>query len=1095
MKHKRAGRLASVGRILLGGCSLGTFFALQTIPSAQIFHSSTTTADQILWGIPPLAKLSVLVLAGNLVVCAIWLLYAYCLSKRLRQPFVRIAVLDSYSYLPFALLLLLLIQFSDVISSNAEGLLLLLQWKGYFLLVLSLLGVWSLKRQLHRELFFPKAVLSGHDNSPQPSRALKVALLLTAFCLYAFVGFRFSHRLSPNGDEPHYLLITHSLLHDRDLAISNNYAQHDYKTFYPNTLDPHVSIARDGTRYSIHPIGVSVLLLPFYALFGYKGAVLGMNFMAALLSLVLFLIAYSLSRQLWNALLLCGIVSLTPPLFLYSSAIYPEVPAALFLASAYYIISTRKYLQPGGLLLFSVLQAGLPWLQPRMIVAAVLLLCYHLFSVWRQHPCNFRFMIRKKVVLLPAVCLAVSGLLMAAENMWRYHSPFPHAAYHSVGITKLFSGEIFLQEGALGLLFDQEAGVLIYAPYLVFCFAGALFLWKKNRPLLVFCLLVIAGIYIPCAGFTMQWRGASSPVARYMLAQLPAWYILLTISTASLRSPLIRGTFLSSAALSLSWSVYFFQNPALAVMRNSGINHVFERESFFLSLIRYFPSFSAQTSGNALLTSFLLVIVVLMSFAIFSKNSGAIQTAPSTMDARCRQHRNRVFLGYGLLIVCCGFWTVFTIMPAYTPNVSLRQRDGLYHLFSSLNYSTLFSNRSNGEGNPEYVRFALFTCNTTVHSNESGPRFVVSGPREAFLQGQYTAGFELAFTGEANDDIPLAKLEVVSKRGIKTFSSRTLFARDFPHSGQYELFSFPVELPVTAKDLETRVFFFNHGQLEIRKIFLDMQKQELYYQAAIQAIRAENRALAETLLNKINRSRYPRSFYYLALIEQSEKHWAESLELLDECLAHLPDFADAHYRKGLAYRELHKPERAEESFHAARDILPQHLESLEALQQLYLQRGMPLQAQISNEAIRKFYAPQHPMSCNFNNQIQFMGYTLQPAANKKFSIEYYWQALDRMSVNYAFFVHFRDGTDIVFQQDHFPRRWLPTRAESESYPTRHWKIGELVHERYEIPLPSGSSELRLGVWDPNDSKQRLAIRNSSGQKCQYELQLEVSHAQ
>ena len=1082
----------SIFRILLSGSSLGTFFYSQSIPTAQIFKDAHNL-PRILWGIPSFSHFSFSVFLGNIIVLAIWLIYSYGLSKASHERFARAALLDSYSYLPLSLLLLFLIQFISFLTSHLEGLLLLSQWNGNILLLLSVLGVLYLKHCAYSAIApLDSLTLFSQHKTAKPSWTLKLGLFLFAFFVYAFVGFRVTQTLGPGGDEPHYLLMSHSLLHDRDLAISNNYKQQDYKTFYSGVLDPHVSIARDGTRYSIHPIGAPVLLAPFYAVSGYRGALIGMNLMAATLSLVLFLIAYSLSQQFWISLLLWFIVSFTPPLLLYSSAIYPEIPAALFIASAYYIISTRKYRRKEGLILFSFLLAWLPWLQSRTILAAIMLLCYHLFLIWEDDRIVFWRKPHRPAVILPTSSLVLSGLLMGAGNFAYFGSPFPNAPYRSVGVMKVFSWDIFLKEGSLGLLFDQEAGLLIYAPYFIFCAIGVLCLWKKKRSTLLFCLLIIAGIYIPCAGFTLKWRGALSPVARYMVAQLPFWYILLTVGvTYSLRHTFSRYIFLFSAILSMVWSGLFLCDPVLAVMRNNGINRFFERESFFLSLAHYFPSFTPHASGNFLLAGFLTTSILLFAYGVYSASSksGSLSAGVKEPADNCRRQSLRVLFGsYGLLVVSCGAWTCFTIIPESSPDVSMRQRAGLYRLFSQLNYETILSNHPQIH-DTENIRFTLFAHPKIAHNTRTGPRFIVSGPKKTFLQGHYTASFDLAFSGQVSENTPIARLEVVTRNGTHLFNSRTLFGRDFPISGQHERFTFPFELCLNIEDVETRVFFHNQGSLEVSQIFIEINEQELYYHAGIQAMRESKFSLAKNLLTKIDHSRYPRSLYYLALIEQHNERWTESLQFLQAIIQHIPDFADAYYRQGLAYNHLQQTEEAERLFRTALSILPKHLESLKALQKLYVQQNRPEQAQELREKIQKLYPPQYLQYANFDNQIEFLGYSLERLSDEIMKIEYYWRALDLMPADYAFFVHIKDESGQTIQQDHEPARWLAQTGQQEKYPTSHWKTGELVRERYDIEFSGTAPTILLGVWEPVFTKQHLAIRDSFDRKPHYSIEL------
>ena len=77
----------------------------------------------------------------------------------------------------------------------------------------------------------------------------------------------------PGGDEPHYLVITQSLLSDGDLRIENNHARGDTAAYASGSLRPDfLRRGRDGQIYSIHAPGVAVAVLPGFMAAGYRGA-------------------------------------------------------------------------------------------------------------------------------------------------------------------------------------------------------------------------------------------------------------------------------------------------------------------------------------------------------------------------------------------------------------------------------------------------------------------------------------------------------------------------------------------------------------------------------------------------------------------------------------------------------------------------------------------------------------------------------------------------------------------------------------------------------------------------------------------------------
>src|ERR1700730_4185465 len=97
-------------------------------------------------------------------------------------------------------------------------------------------------------------------------RTLMWTIWLTVF---VFVWTLTTHgKYSVSGDEPHYLMITQSIVSDMDLDVGNNYAANDGRLFGHDQLvmGPHAVLDPAGRTESVHDIGLPVLLVPEYLL-------------------------------------------------------------------------------------------------------------------------------------------------------------------------------------------------------------------------------------------------------------------------------------------------------------------------------------------------------------------------------------------------------------------------------------------------------------------------------------------------------------------------------------------------------------------------------------------------------------------------------------------------------------------------------------------------------------------------------------------------------------------------------------------------------------------------------------------------------------
>jgi len=157
------------------------------------------------------------------------------------------------------------------------------------------------------------------------------AILLLVYV--ASINIRATRGASITGDEPFYLLTTQSLIEDRNLDLRSQYELHSYESFFdhPDGLWMQSSAREDGKVLSPHNPGLSVLVIPGFGIGGLIGAQIQMMIIAALTFSLAYILIVRISGEFWISWLTTVAVAVTAPAFIYSTEIYPEVPAALFL--------------------------------------------------------------------------------------------------------------------------------------------------------------------------------------------------------------------------------------------------------------------------------------------------------------------------------------------------------------------------------------------------------------------------------------------------------------------------------------------------------------------------------------------------------------------------------------------------------------------------------------------------------------------------------------------------------------------------------------------------------------------------------------------
>ena len=343
----------------------------------------------------------------------------------------------------------------------------------------------------------------------------------------------------PDGDEPHYLVITQSLLFDGDLQIENNHRQGDYLVYADRDLRPdYLKRGQNGQIYSIHPPGVSALVLPAFAAGGYPGVVGFLVLLFGVASALTWRAAYQLTGDATSAWVGWTGVVLSAPAFFHSFTVYPDGPAALVVIGVVsFLIATGPVTRARWQwLLAGAAIATLPWLHTRLALVAVVLLAVLALRIvvpgstvgrafrpgasaglkprptYQSAPLKGRP--TYELVALFAVP-AISTVLWLTFFYLIYGTLDPRAPYG--GRDGQFLAGI--PRGLTGLLVDQQFGVLPTAPIYGIALAGLATLWRTHRRLAIELAAIAIPYILVVSANEMWWAGFSAP-ARFLVPVL-----------------------------------------------------------------------------------------------------------------------------------------------------------------------------------------------------------------------------------------------------------------------------------------------------------------------------------------------------------------------------------------------------------------------------------------------------------------------------------------------------------------------------------------------------------------------------------------------
>jgi len=130
----------------------------------------------------------------------------------------------------------------------------------------------------------------------------------------------------------------------------------------------------------------------------------------------------------------------------------------------------------------------------------------------------------------------------------------------------------------------------------------------------------------------------------------------------------------------------------------------------------------------------------------------------------------------------------------------------------------------------------------------------------------------------------------------------------------------------------------------------------------------------------------------------------------------------------------------------------------------------------------------NPVAFNFGNQIELVGYRLEPRAARPgevLRLTLYWRGLRRMDRNYTVFTHvLGEGAHIWGQKDAWP--------QDGAAPTAAWQPGQLIEDHYDLALspdtPAAVYDIEIGLY-LSETGERLRLIAPDGRPTEDNLRL------
>jgi len=325
------------------------------------------------------------------------------------------------------------------------------------------------------------------------------------------------------GDEPHYVSYTSTMIRYNSVDLNDFFLTSDPD---PNLVFPiqylgengnctkwHGATASDGKCNPSHDIGLSFLILPGYFIGGIVGAMATMSIFFALLGVVIFKFSSKFVTKR-SSFISTLFFSIGTGIFAFSSEIYPDLVAGLFLILTIYLFFYKK----NNFFYISIIGASLGFLihlKINFAIFALILLPIMIIILIKNKT------YRKSIFFLVVVFLVFASSfimynLIAHDSIGGYHGDYT-TEYLDIDAPDSYEK---VTKGIANYLFGQSYGLFIFSPLILLSIFGIKYFWSKNK-IIAFTTISIILPFLLVHSWAFADAANSTLPSRYLMPIIP----------------------------------------------------------------------------------------------------------------------------------------------------------------------------------------------------------------------------------------------------------------------------------------------------------------------------------------------------------------------------------------------------------------------------------------------------------------------------------------------------------------------------------------------------------------------------------------------